>query len=222
MFTHNPLPRLNIDRLDYDTGRRYLTPEGYQYESVTTWLGRISDDTWLKEWYARVGEKEATKISTRAAERGTRLHENVERYLNNTEVDISTLNMLDKSLFLPFKSHLDGHVDNIRCIEYPLYSDILKLGGSIDLCADYDGVISTIDFKTSKDRKNKADITNYFLQTTIYTVMLAERYKITTNKLVIIIALDWENKVQVFEEDPKKWIRPLMELIKKHPPKVIT
>lgn len=218
IFSHEPLDGFNIERIDSENGRTYLTPEGNQYDSVTTWLGKISDKDWIKEWYARVGEIEAKTITKRASERGTRLHNNVEKYLKNEEINIADLSMLDKSLFKPFAAHLDTHVNNIKAIEYPLYSDVLRLAGTIDLCAEYDKVLSTIDFKTAKKRKNKEDILNYFLQCTIYAIMLAERYNIKANKIVIIIALDYEYRVQIFEDNAKNWIAPLMKLLKDNPP----
>ena len=41
--------------------RLYLTPEGEALPSVTTILSKTKDKTFLKEWRARVGEKQAEK-----------------------------------------------------------------------------------------------------------------------------------------------------------------
>lgn len=219
MFEHDWLPKLEIERLDYPDGRKYQTPEGNQYESVTSWLSRTEDKSWLLEWKARVGEAEASRISQMATKRGTALHENVESYLMNQEVNTSTMSILDKSLFVPFASHLMKHITKVKALEYPLYSDILRLAGTVDLCAEYNGAISTIDFKTSKAMKRKEDISNYFLQASIYAIMLSERYKIRANKLIIIIAVDYANKVQVFEDDAKIWLPILLKRLKEFPPK---
>jgi genome maintenance exonuclease 1 len=127
--------------------------------------------------------------------------------------------MLDRGLFNPFSKVLDLHVNNVRALEYPLYSDTLKLAGTVDCVAEYDGVISLIDFKTAKARKNKEDITNYFLQTTIYSFMIQELYGIKIENLVIIMGLDWEDKVQIFKESRKNWIPLLTETLKSIKPK---
>jgi len=216
MFNHNFLKKLNVEKIDSPNGRTYLTPEGNSYESVTTWLGRIGDKEWLEEWRNNVGHDKAEKITKRASERGTRLHENIEKLLLNESVNPSGI--LDRSLYIPFEKCMRNNVNNIRALEYPLYSDVLRLAGTIDLCAEWNKETSTIDFKTARARRSKEDITNYFLQATIYAIMLAERYEIRADKLIIVIALDYENKVQVFEENAKNWIRPLMKLLKEFPP----
>jgi genome maintenance exonuclease 1 len=218
-FSHEFLPKYEIRRIDSPNGRKYLTPDGNSYESVTSYLGRIEDNSWLDEWRKNVGEKEANKITKRASDRGTNLHNNVEQYLLNNEVNVSTMSMLDRGLFNPFSKVLDLHVNNVRALEYPLYSDTLKLAGTVDCVAEYDGVISLIDFKTAKARKNKEDITNYFLQTTIYSFMIQELYGIKIENLVIIMGLDWEDKVQIFKESRKNWIPLLTETLKSIKPK---
>jgi genome maintenance exonuclease 1 len=219
IFSHALLPKYEIHRIDSPNGRKYLTPDGNSYESVTSYLGRIEDNSWLDEWRKNVGEKEANKITKRASDRGTNLHNNAEQYLLNNEVNVSTMSMLDRGLFIPFSKVLDLHVNNVRALEYPLYSDTLKLAGTVDCVAEYDGVISLIDFKTAKARKNKEDITNYFLQTTIYSFMIQELYGIKIENLVIIMGLDWEDKVQIFKESRKNWIPLLTETLKSIKPK---
>lgn len=219
MFLHKPLNKIELTRIDSPDGRKYLTPEGKHYESVTTWLGRIKDDTWIKEWKDRVGEKEADKITKRASNRGTRLHESVERYINNESVDIAEMHMFDKILFEPFTKVLDEHVNHIKALEYKLYSNTLKLAGTVDCVAEFDNVLSIIDFKTSKNKKDKEDIDSYFLQTSIYSYMIEELYGIKIDKLVIIMSLDYEGKVQIFEESRRRWSKKLVSLIKTYPPK---
>ena len=43
------------------TGRTYHTPDG-SYPSITTMLGKTSDNTWLQKWIERVGEEEAREF----------------------------------------------------------------------------------------------------------------------------------------------------------------
>lgn len=219
-FTHDFLQRHEITRIDSPNGRKYQTPSGDRFESVTTWLGRSSDKSYLKEWRDRIGDAEADKITKRASERGTRLHNNAEQYLLNERIDVGAMSMLDKSLFVPFSKVLDEHVDNLRAMEYPLYSNTLKLAGTVDLVAWYDGVLSLIDFKTSKNRKSKEDIDDYFIQTLIYSLMVEEMYGIRIKQLVIMIALDYENKVQLFVENRSHYVDKLLERVNAFPPQV--
>ena len=61
-----------------DEGKRlYLTPEGDKVPSVTTILGATQPEEKkrsLNEWRKRVGVENAQKITTEAANRGTRMH----------------------------------------------------------------------------------------------------------------------------------------------------
>ena len=68
-------------KLDYDdltaksvkNERRYETPDGKSYPSVTTVLSILSED-FIRKWRKRVGEDEANKVSHRASTRGTAVH----------------------------------------------------------------------------------------------------------------------------------------------------
>ena len=72
MFNHVDhgieLPKLT--RETTESGRRYFTPEGNAYPSITTVLSILSKEA-IKAWRARVGAEEANKISRQAAGRGT-------------------------------------------------------------------------------------------------------------------------------------------------------
>lgn len=218
IFNHVWLPEQQLDRIDSPDGRKYKTSTGEKYESVTSWLGRIQDQTWLNEWKLRVGEAEAKRISSRAAARGTTLHSNVEAHLRNHVVNLNELTMLDKSLFVPFVKCLNEHVTDIRILEGKLYSHGIRLAGTVDCVASYDDTLSVIDFKTSKSMKNKEDIDNYFLQCSLYSYMIEELYSIKIDQLVVLIAVDYENKVQVFKESRKNWSTMLISKLKETPP----
>ena len=75
MFNHVDhgiiLPK--IERKTTEAGRKYFTPEGKAYPSITTVLGALNKDG-LLAWRKKVGEEEANKISRRAATRGTAVH----------------------------------------------------------------------------------------------------------------------------------------------------
>ena len=115
-------------------------------------------------------------------------------------------------LFKRFQPLLNN-IDNVVCLEHPLYSDMMKIAGRVDCIAEWKGELAVIDFKTSTNPKSAEDITNYFLQTTCYALMLAERYGIRTNKLVILIASQ-NSTVQVIEGKVSDWIGTLAEMVK--------
>ena len=74
----------DLDANTTTTGRTYSTPDGKSYPSVTTVLSILNEHI-IKAWRERVGEEEANRISGVAANRGTRVHSIVEKYLNNED-----------------------------------------------------------------------------------------------------------------------------------------
>src|SRR5690606_23983715 len=92
---------------------------------------------------------------------------------------------------------LKRKVNNIRCSEGRLYSNKLKVAGSVDLIADYEGKPAVIDFKTSAKNKKKEWIEAYFLQVSMYSFMFWEMTGIFINDIVIIIAVEQELEPQI-------------------------
>ena len=103
MFIHESVDLAQLKRKNTEEGRRYETPSGALYPSVTTILSHKSKP-FIQAWRKRIGEKEADKISSRAARRGTKIHHLVEQHLNNeTEKEqegILTLDYVDKDCLL--------------------------------------------------------------------------------------------------------------------------
>ena len=211
MFKHLN-QKLEYDDLITETtskGRVYTTPTGTKYPSITTVLGILSEDG-IRAWRKRVGEEEATRISTRAANRGTAVHSITERYINN-EVDYAEgfmPNVIQN--FTDFKSVLDERLTNIRAQEVPLYSDHLRLAGRVDCVAEFDGILSIVDFKTSRKLKKKEWITGYFAQEAAYAIMWEERTGEPITQLVTLITVDNEQP-QVFIEHRDNWTELLLK-----------
>lgn len=198
-FIHHDLPKL--ERVTSPDGKRvYQTPSGNAYPSVTTVTG-LHTAKGIAEWRKRVGEAEANKISGRASARGTRIHSNCESYLlgESFEPDI-----FDAEMFNSIKFLLD-QVDNIHCLETPLYSDHLQVAGTVDCIAEFQGKLSVIDFKTASKAKDRDDIHNYFMQCAAYAVAFEERTKIPIGRLVIIMAVENDDP-RWFIEKRDNWI----------------
>jgi genome maintenance exonuclease 1 len=75
-------------------------------------------------------------------------------------------------------------------LESKLFSHELKLAGQVDCVAEYNGVLSVIDFKTSVRLKKKEDIENYFMQGVAYGTMFTELTGLPFEQVVIIIGVD--------------------------------
>ena len=144
----------------------------------------------ILEWRKKVGEEHANKVSRAATSRGTDVHRALEMYLNNE--DLSELTMMPnvKSLFHRMKKELNEKVNNIHCSEDKLYSHSLRLAGTVDCVAEYKGVLSVIDFKTSVRLKKKENIGGYFMQGAAYATMFNEMTNSNIDQIVILIGVD--------------------------------
>ena len=194
--------------------RLYSTPEGKFYPSVTTVIGNnAKKQAGLAKWRARVGKEKAAAISSRSAARGTKYHSITEDYLNNKlEIDEYKKYPLPTIMFYNSKHVLD-RINNIVLQEAALYSDHLEVAGRVDCIADFDGKLSIIDFKTSEKPKRDLYLYDYFVQETAYACCLQERYGITVEQLVTIVACE-KGETQVKINPPKKeYLLSLIEYI---------
>jgi hypothetical protein len=203
---HHDIPKLV--RVDSPEGRKYQTPSGKSYPSVTSIVGLLGKEA-IREWRARVGEEEANRVSARAARRGTDVHSLCENYLLNKEVKPG---LFDIEAFNSIKPLLN-RINNIHCLETQLFSDYLQVAGTVDCIAEFDGRVSVIDFKTSRRIKSRDDIHGYFMQTSAYAVMFEELTKIPVSRLVVIMSVDDEAPL-LFIEKRDDWIGQFIELRK--------
>jgi len=194
------------------TGRTYSTPDGTKYPSITTVLSILGEDS-IRAWRKRVGEEEANKISTKASGRGTAVHEIIESYLKN-ETTEKFMPHIKQSLN-NVRSILDERLGKIFGLEVPLYSAHLGLAGRVDCVAEFDGVPSIIDFKTSKRVKKKDWISSYFAQMAGYAVMWEERTGRPITNTVVIMDVD-DNEAQVFKEHRDNHINLLIDTKKEY------
>jgi CRISPR/Cas system-associated exonuclease Cas4 (RecB family) len=212
-FEYDMLDFAALQRIDGPT-RLYETPEGKRYPSVTAVLGKMTDKSALDAWKKRVGDEEAARVSARAATRGTNVHTMCENYVLGNEIDMSMPhNMM---VFRQIKMILDEKVDMIRATECTLFSDHLKIAGTCDLIADYDGRLSIIDYKTSSKLKRKEWIEGYFLQASLYAYMLWEMTGIHVKDIVIIIGVDDSLDAQVFVERPQRYLEKAADLVRSY------
>jgi genome maintenance exonuclease 1 len=212
-FKHNFVPFVELEN-EYINGQRYyvLPDDVTKLKSVTTILGEKTDKTALLEWRKKVGDAEADRISNQATRRGTSIHTIAERYVLNEENIFRDQMPVNIDSFKPIQDTLDEHVDNIFGIEMPLYSKALGCAGRTDLVAEYDGKLSIIDFKTSRRLKKEEWIENYFLQSTVYSMMFEWTYKIAVPQIAIIITVDDEKTPQTFVTERSKYVNRVLEI----------
>jgi genome maintenance exonuclease 1 len=191
------------------TGERvdgfYQTPDG-KFPSVTTVVG------WKKNQFFAEWRKNNPKEAQRTRVRGTKLHSLIETYLLNTPEFFKDKDPYTLDLFCQIQEYINK-IDNIRSIEGFLWSKPLRIAGRADCIAEYDGVLSVIDFKGSTNPKRKEDIDNYFMQATAYAVMWEERTGEKVPQVVILISCD-DGTTQKFIENPNNYKKQLAVAIK--------
>tara|TARA_R110002020_G_scaffold234457_3_gene446492 strand:+ start:636 stop:1313 length:678 start_codon:yes stop_codon:yes gene_type:complete len=207
-FTHveASVPLAEFRSFTDSSGTRfYDSPDG-KYPSVTTVTG-FEKKAFFAEWRRKNPEE-----SKRVLKRGNSLHQLIEDYLNNKEIDLMTQSPTVSSLFMQMKETLDN-IDNIYALEVPLWSSTMCLAGRVDCVAEYNGKLSIIDFKGSTNQKREADIENYFLQGTAYAIMWHERTKTPIDEFNIIVASENGMPCQVFTGNPVKYVPKLYKAV---------
>lgn len=196
--------RFELEVESEDGVRYYKTPMGDKYRSVTTILSELTKKD-IQKWRERVGEETATKISTQASRRGTKLHSIVERYINNEDNFLAEEAPVYGDMFNSIKSILDDNVGVVYGQEFCLYSDYLKTAGRCDLFCTFKGFNTVVDIKTSSKPKRAEWIGNYFMQATAYAMMIGERFNINVPKIAIVMAVE-NGEPLLFVENTRDWI----------------
>ena len=216
IFTHKPpindLPPLKAKTSEL--GRFYEHLETKEsYPSITTVLGAQSKQGIL-DWKKRVGEEVANHISRQAANRGTHVHNMVEDHLNNLDIDKNEKykkQFLPRMMFNILKTEL-AKINNIRLQEAAMYSTDYTVAGRVDCIAEYDGVLSVIDFKTSTKEKSEDWIENYFIQGAAYSQMFKEHFGEEVTQVVILITTE-QGTTQVFKKNPHDYLEKLKQYV---------
>ena len=195
MFIHDEVSVPELSTKNINRKRFYQTPEGKLYPSITTVLQKRKM-AGLMEWRKNVGEDVANYIARTAAHRGTKVHHMCEDFLNNMESDYPEKWAEHKKNFLPYvlfgqlKPVLMQKVNNILAQECGLYTDKYRVAGRVDCIAEYNGVKSIIDFKTSRKERNDDWNESYYIQASAYAEMFEERTGVAINQIVILVVTE--------------------------------
>lgn len=215
VFNKPELEVLNLKQVTLENGRYYESEEHEKFYSVTTFLSKTADKTHLINWRKRVGNKEADKISRDASSFGTKLHLLAEKLLDNEyDTFIQDADSYLENRFRPIKKFLETEINILLGSELKLKSSTLKLAGTCDLLyKDHNGEIILGDFKTSKKPKKIEWLENYFLQLTVYSIMINECYNIVVDKAVLIFSYDDGSSSTVYFQ-PTKYLGTLRTRLK--------
>ncbi|MCX8008227.1 MAG: hypothetical protein N3A54_00830 [Patescibacteria group bacterium] len=188
-----------LKRIENEQGFRfYQTPEGKLYPSITTVLGYRKKEK-LKGWVEKVGADEAERVSKRSNQKGTEIHELIYKYLIDKENLIETKY---PALFEVLKPVLD--LMEPEYMEISLWSDTLKVAGTVDFIGLFNKKPHIIDFKTFSVDGGEYDfdiLNDYYLQVIAYSVMALERFDKKIQNLKILKINPWKYCECVHEYD---------------------
>ena len=189
----------NLKRIQTKQGRRYVGEDEKPVPSVTTILGDTGDKTALIAWRKRVGEAEATRISTESAGLGTKVHNALEKFILQEDYQIkgnNHISVMAKSMVTEMIDKGLAKVDEIYGVEVGLIAEGLY-AGTADGIGMYEGTDAIIDFKTAKKMKKREWIDDYFMQGCAYALAHNEMFD-TNIKKVAILMVDRDSNFKDF------------------------
>ena len=188
-FTYQSLQRESVD------GQRlYATPDGKRLPSVTTILDRTKPEESrraLAEWKRRVGTEQAQKITTEAANRGTRMHTYLEHYVKTGELKPAGTNPFAWPSHQMAMTVIDQGLKNVSefwGVEIPLYFPNLYAGTS-DGAGIHLGEEAILDYKQTNKPKREEWIDDYKLQLVAYALAHNELYGTKIRKGVVLMCV---------------------------------
>ena len=201
-FDYTPLARESVEGK-----RHYALPDGSRVPSVTTILDKTKPAEArqkLQEWKNRVGHERAQQITTEAANRGTRMHTYLERYVKQDDIgDFPSNPFAQPSWFMAAEVILKGlgNVDEYWGCEVPLYYSGLY-AGTTDCVGIWKGQPAIMDFKQTNKPKKREWIDDYFLQLAAYAAAHNETHgtDIKTGVILMCAKPTDENAAPQYQE----------------------
>jgi len=173
-------------QINEDSGRIYDVA-GFRLPSVTSILSRTKDQGFLKEWRAKVGDKEADRIMNLSSVRGTAMHKYLESHITDigyedlTDTGKQAKTMAEKVIEIGL-APVDEYYGSEVTMYYPgLYA------GQTDLVCIHDGEDAIVDFKQSNRPKRKEWVEDYYLQIAAYAMAHDYVHGSKINKGVIMV-----------------------------------
>ena len=195
MFTHIPINFKQAELVEKDDAHYYQTPKGDLFPSITTILHKTmppEKQQGLQNWKEQ--EIAAEHITREAAMIGTQTHKLIENHLNEIPQtdEVRLLSVAHFNNLIPFLQK----INDIHGTELRLYSDTMKLAGTSDCIAKYNGELSIIDYKTKRSNQQEEWMTDHFIQGTAYSEMFRELTGIEVKQVVILVSSEKNTRME--------------------------
>jgi len=132
----------------------------------------------------------------------------------SNNLSLEEFDLLPIAHFNNLKPYLEN-ISDVTCIEQRMYSDKLRVAGTSDLIAQYNGELSIIDYKTKRKPQRDEYMYEYYLQTTCYAQMFQEVTGKKINQVVILVSSE-KNTRQEFIKTCDDYIKPVNERIEQY------
>ena len=208
----SPYNYQELKRTSVDGKRLYQNPWGDPVPSVTTILDRTKPQEKreaLNNWRKRVGEVEAQKITSEAANVGTQMHNMLESWVKNEEYT-GTSTIQSRLMADTVKKNVEPYIDEIWGSEVNLCYPGLY-AGTTDLVGVYKGKPTIMDFKQTNKPKKREWIDDYFMQGAAYGMAHNELYGTEIENIAIFMCsrdCEWqlfEVEAEEFKQWEEKW-----------------
>jgi genome maintenance exonuclease 1 len=195
MYNHIPVNFKQAELIERDNAHFYQTPAGEIYPSITTILHEtmsIGKKENLQNWKDQ--EIAADYITQEAAIIGTETHKLIENHINEVRQtdQVRLLSVAHFNNLIPFLQK----INDVHGTELRLYSNNMKLAGTSDCIAKYDGELSIIDYKTKRSNQKEEWMTDHFIQGTAYSQMFKELTGIEIKQVVILVSSEKNSRME--------------------------
>ena len=195
LYNHIPINFKQSELIEKDNAHFYQTPTGEIYPSITT----ILQETMSKEkkeslenWKEQ--EVAAEYITQEAAIIGTETHKLIENHINEVRQadEVRLLSVAHFNNLIPFLQK----INDVHGTELRLYSNKMKLAGTSDCIANYEGELSIIDYKTKRSDQKEEWMKDHFIQGTAYAQMFKELTGIEVKQVVILVSSEKNSRME--------------------------
>jgi genome maintenance exonuclease 1 len=211
-FSHEnyDFPKLKRMTNEHTGERFYTTEEGKKYPSVTTILAAWPNPA-IENWIKRVGEETAENIRRESLNFGSLTHEILEIIFNNNFMKLNNKDYspakyggsIEAAASLVSRIVNSGELEPILGLESSLYDDNLKVAGTLDCLAYYNGKLTVFDFKTT--RKNLNIRSDHLIQCSAYSTMFSNYSGIPVEQIAVTQVTKIGFNTQIKIEKPQNY-----------------
>ena len=195
LYNHIPINFKQAELIEKDNAHFYQTPTGEIYPSITTILQETMSKK-KKESLENWKEQEiaAEYITQEAAIIGTETHKLIENHINEVRQadEVRLLSVAHFNNLIPFLQK----INDVHGTELRLYSNKMKLAGTSDCIANYQGELSIIDYKTKRSDQKEEWMKDHFIQGTAYAQMFKELTGIKVKQVVILVSSEKNSRME--------------------------